>query len=57
MSKIIHVEEANIPNGWFQKLVAEQKVGGLLLVYLSGKDNNELETKKKLIVDFCKTLK
>lgn len=39
-----------------EKLVADQKTGGVFLVFLSGKNNTEIKDKVKCIKEFCKTL-
>lgn len=47
----------HIPTGWMEDLVANQKIGGVMLVFVEGKDKEEIEYKTKQIEEFCKTLK
>ena len=59
MKKItrISLEEIFLPYKWMEHLVAENKIGGVLLVFLEGKNKNELREKTKEIKKFCKQLK
>jgi len=53
----IALEARNIPFRWMDTLVANRKIGGVLLVFLEGKNNSEIKRKVKAIKKFCKELK
>jgi hypothetical protein len=52
----IKVDAKYMPVDWDKELMANQRVGGLLLVFLSGKDKTELKDKVKKIRRFCKII-
>lgn len=52
----IQLDEKHLPYKWQEKLIANQEIGGLFLVFLSGKNGKEIDNKVKQIKHFCKTL-
>ena len=52
----IQMDRKHFPYNWEQNLVSNQKIGGVFLVFLEGKDTKEIDYKVKLIKDFCKTI-
>lgn len=53
----IQIDQKNIPYKWMENLVSNGKIGGVLLVYVEGFTQTEIDTKTKAIKEFCKTLK
>lgn len=53
----IQLDEKHFPYHWEQNLVANQEIGGVFFVFLSGKTQKEINLKMKLIKKYCKTLK
>ena len=52
----IKLEVKHIPYKWQERLVAEKKLGGVMLVFLEGKIKKEINDKQKKIKNFCKQL-
>lgn len=52
----IALREQHLPYKWQERLIANQKIGGVFLVFLSGKDMEEINTKVKYLKEFCKTV-
>jgi len=57
--KKIQLKETDLPLHWQEKLVAEQKVGGVVLVFLEGRNKAKLKKKtrdiNKLVREYRKT--
>ena len=53
----IRIDKRYLPIEWTKKLVAGQKIGGVYLVFLDGKDQKEINFKVKSLNKFCKELK
>ncbi len=53
----IFIENKNIPYKWGENLVAEGKIGGVMLVFLEGKNKKEINEKVKAIKKFSKEFK
>lgn len=53
----IPIDSKFIPLRWEENLVKNQKIGGVMLVFLEGKDTKEIDKKVKLTKQFCKQLK
>ena len=53
----IQLYEQDIPQGWQQELIANQKVGGVFLVFISANTKKELKEKGRKIKQFCKSIK
>lgn len=53
----IQIDNKNIPYKWMEELVSNGKIGGVMLVYVEGFTEKEIEYKTKEIKQFCKTLK
>ena len=52
----IKLEAKYVPYKWQEKLVREQKLGGVMLIFLEGKTKKEIKAKEKEIKSFCKEL-
>lgn len=52
----IGLYQEHIPYKWEEGLMSEQKIGGVMLVFLSGKNKTEINNKVKAIKNFCKIL-
>lgn len=52
----IQLDDKHLPYRWQQGLVSRQEIGGVMLLFLSGKTNKEIDFKVKEIKKFCKTL-
>ena len=52
----ISLQERHLPYKWQEKLVKNQEIGGVFLVFLSGKNNVELDAKVKLLQGLCKNI-
>jgi len=52
----IKLEAKYVPYKWQENLVREQKLGGVMLIFLEGKTKKEIEAKEKEIKSFCKEL-
>jgi len=53
----IQLDEKHLPYHWEQKLISNQEIGGVFLVFLSGKTKQEITLKVKLLKNYAKTLK
>lgn len=53
----IELHEQDVPLDWQYDLLKCQKIGGVFLVFMSGKTQKELKDKSKALKDFCKNLK
>ena len=51
----IQLYEKHLPYKWQEKLIGNQEVGGVFLIFLSGKSTKEIDKKVKSIKQFCKT--
>ncbi len=51
----IQLDEHHLPYRWQEKLKANEEIGGVFLVFLSGENQKEIKGKVKLIKGFCKT--
>lgn len=54
--KTLPLSNELIPYKYIQDLIANQKIGGVFLVFLEGKTKRELQIKSKKIEQFCKKL-
>ena len=52
----IKLEAKYVPYKWQEKLVREQKLGGVMFIFLEGKTKKEIKAKEKEIKSFCKEL-
>jgi len=52
----IQLDENHLPPKWQEKLIENQEIGGVFLVFLSGKDKAEIRKKVKHLKQFCKTI-
>jgi len=52
----IPLDNKYIPYGWQENLVKNQEMGGVFLVFLSGKNQKEIQEKVKLLKQFCKKI-
>ena len=52
----IQLDEKHLPYKWQEGLVANKKIGGVFLVFLSGDNRMEIKIKVKKLREFCKTL-
>ena len=55
--KKIELEREHIPPNWMEKLVSNGKIGGVMLVFLEGFSESEIAYKKKVVAEFCKSIK
>jgi len=53
----IQIDEKHLPYRWQESLIKNQEVGGVFLVFLSGKNKAEINKKVKYLKQFCKTIK
>ena len=53
----IKIDDKNIPYKWEENLIKNQLIGGVMLVFLEGKDKKEINKKVKLVKNYCKTIK
>ena len=53
----IQLDERHLPYRWQENLVKNQNIGGVLLVFLSGKSKTEIRIKVKAIRDLCKGIR
>lgn len=52
---IITLNPQEIPPNWKDKLVANQEIGGVVLVFLSAKSSKDLSNKVRRLRHFCQT--
>lgn len=52
----IQLDENHLPPKWQEKLIENQEIGGVFLVFLSGKNKAEIRKKVKHLKQFCKTI-
>lgn len=55
--KKIQIDRWNLPYKWMDSLISNGKIGGVMLVYVEGFTETEINTKVRLIKDFCTGLK
>lgn len=53
----IPLDKKHLPYKWMENLISNGKIGGVMLVFVEGFSENEINTKVKLIKEFCETLK
>ncbi len=53
----IQLDEGHLPYRWQENLIKNQEIGGVFLVFLSGKNTGEIKIKLKTLKQFCKTIK
>jgi hypothetical protein len=52
----IQLNENHLPLRWQENLIKNQEIGGVFLVFLSGKNMAEIEKKVKALKVYCKTI-
>jgi len=52
----IKLPKKHLPYKWQETLVENQLIGGVLLVFVSGKDDKEIEEKTERIKAFCNSM-
>ena len=53
----IGLDKKNIPYKWMENLVSNGKFGGVMLVFVEGFTQTEIDNKVKAIINFCKSIK
>ncbi len=53
----IQLDEGHLPYRWQENLIKNQEIGGVYLVFLSGKNKAEIHRKVKHLKIICKTIK
>jgi len=53
----IQLHENHLPYRWQEKLIENQEIGGVFLVFLSGKTQAEIRKKVKALKQYYKTIK
>jgi len=53
----IQLGEHHLPYRWQENLIKNQEIGGVFLVFLSGKNKAEIQKKVKLLKQHCKTIR
>lgn len=54
--KTIPISPGYIPKSWYKRIESKKLVGGVFMLFLSGKDKKEIDRKIVEIRKFCKTL-
>lgn len=53
----IPLDKKHLPYKWTENLISNGKIGGVMLVFIEGFTETEINNKVKAIKDFCKELK
>jgi hypothetical protein len=53
----IKLDNKDVPYHWKERLISEGKIGGVFLVFLEGKNSQEIKNKAKKLKVFCGGLK